>query len=195
MQILMRILSSLTTVYIILIFIRLILSWFDHAVPGRSMSLLYRITDPYLGWFRRFSFLQTEFMDFSPIIALAVLALINNVFLMLAIYGRISIGIILSLLVTSLWSAVAFVLSFFIIMLLIRYIASLLGSNSVHPFWRAIDILCKPILYRVNHLVYRNRMVTYQRGIITTLLVLVAIRVAGGILINYISGLLIRLPI
>jgi len=196
MGILMRILASLTTVYMILLFIRIMLTWFSSPFSlGRSTELISRITDPYLNWFHRFPQLRTEVMDFSPVAALAVLALVNNIFLTIAVYGRITLGIILSMLLTSLWSAVAFVLSFFIVILAVRFVAYVLGSNNVHPMWRAIDTLAKPVLYRVNRLVFRDRLVTYKTGILTTVLVLLVLRIAGGILVHFLSNLLIRLPL
>ncbi|WP_304221338.1 YggT family protein [Gracilinema caldarium] len=195
MGILMRILASITTVYMILLFLRIMLSWFDSPLSlGRSADLISRVTDPYLNWFRRFPQLRTEQLDFSPLAALAVLALANNIFLTIAVYGRITVGIILSMLLSSIWSAVAFVISFFIVILVVRLIAYILGSNNVHPIWRSVDALSKPLLYRVNRLIFRDRLVTYKTGILTTVIVLLAIRIAGGILVSLISNLLVRLP-
>jgi len=180
----------------ILLFIRIMLTWFSSPFSlGRTTEILNRITDPYLHWFHRFPQLRTEVMDFSPVAALAVLALVNNIFLTIAVYGRITLGIILSMILTSLWSALAFVLSFFIVILTVRFVAYVLGSNNVHPIWRTIDTLVKPVLYRVNRLIFRDRLVTYKTGIFTTILVLLALRIAGGILVNLISTLLVRLPL
>lgn len=196
MGIVMRILAAITTVYMILLFIRIMLTWFNGPLSlGHSTAIISRITDPYLNWFRRFPQLQTEVMDFSPVVALAVLALVNNIFLTIAVYGRITVGIILSMLLTSVWSAIAFILGFFIVILVIRFIAYILGSNNVHPIWRAIDALSKPVLYRVNRIIFRDRLVTYQTGILTTLAVLLVFRILGGLLIGFLSSLLIRLPL
>ncbi|HON14410.1 MAG: YggT family protein [Spirochaetota bacterium] len=195
MGILMRILASITTVYMILLFLRIMLTWFNSPFTlGRTTELLSSITDPYLNWFHRFPQLRTELMDFSPVAALAVLALVNNIFLTIAVYGRITLGIILSMLLSSVWSAIAFVLSFFIVILVIRFIAYTLGSNNVHPIWRAIDALSKPMLYRVNRLIFRDRLVTYKTGIFTTVVVLLALRILGAVIISLLSNLLIRLP-
>lgn len=196
MGLLMRILASITTIYMILLFIRIMLTWFNGPVSlSRSIELLSRITDPYLQWFHRFPQLRTEVMDFSPVAALAVLALVNNIFLTIAVYGRITLGIILSMILSSLWSAVAFVLSFFIVILALRFVAYVLGSNNVHPLWRAIDTLSKPVLYRVNRLIFRDRLVTYTTGILTTVLFLLALRIVGSIIVNFLSHFLIRLPL
>lgn len=194
MQIIMRLLGALTTIYTILVFLRILLTWFEGNNLGRPYAVISQMTDPYLNWFRRFKSFRTEGMDFSPLVALAVLALANNIFLTLGIYGRITVGIILSLALSSLWSAVAFILVFFIIVLAVRLIAYIVGTNSVSPLWRILDTLGKPVLYRINRIVYRNRIVTFQTGLLTAILVLLVLRILGGLVIGLLSGLLTQLP-
>lgn len=194
MQIIMRVLGALTTIYTILVFLRILLTWFEGRDLGRPYTVISQMTGPYLNWFRRFKSFRTEGMDFSPLVALAVLALVNNIFLTLGIYGRITVGIILSLALSSLWSAVAFILVFFIIVLAVRLIAYTVGTNSVSPLWRILDVLGKPVLYRINRIVYRDRIVTFQTGLLTAILVLLVLRILGGLIIGLLSGLLTQLP-
>ena len=194
MQIIMRVLGALTTIYTILVFLRILLTWFEGNDLGRPYAVISQITDPYLNWFRRFKSFRTEGMDFSPLAALAVLALANNIFLTLGIYGRITVGIILSLALSSIWSAVAFILVFFIIVLAVRLIAYMVGTNSVGPLWRILDVLGKPVLYRINRIVYRDRIVTFQTGLLTAIMVLLGIRILGGRIVGLLSGLLTQLP-
>jgi hypothetical protein len=79
------------------------------------VEVLCRITDPYLDWFRRFSSLRIGALDLSPLAAMAVLSVLNSVFLTLGRYGVITLGLILALILQALWSAASFILSFFII--------------------------------------------------------------------------------
>lgn len=194
MATLMRVLGAFTTIYMILIFLRIMLTWFDAGRLGASYSVLSRITDPYLDWFRRFPALRTESMDFSPVAALAVLSVVNNVFLTIGMYGRITVGILLSMVLSSLWSAAAFVLTFFIIVLALRWLSYTLGRNSVLPLWRAVDALSKPLLYRINRIIYRDRLVDYRTALVTAAAVLLAARVLIGIAVGILSRLLGRLP-
>lgn len=194
MATLMRVLGAFTTIYMILIFLRIMLTWFDAGRLGASYSVLSRITDPYLDWFRRFPALRTESMDFSPVAALAVLSVVNNVFLTIGMYGRITVGILLSMVLSSLWSAAAFVLTFFIIVLALRWLSYTLGRNSVLPLWRAVDALSKPLLYRINRIIYRDRLVDYRTALVTAAAVLLAARVLLGIAVGILSRLLGRLP-
>ncbi len=194
MIILMRILGALTTIYMILTFLRVMLTWFDGPSLGRGYDLLTGVTDPYLEWFRRFPALRGDAFDFTPVAALAVLALVNNVFVTIGHFGLITVGIILSMIVSSAWSAVAFVLIFFVIVLALRFVSYLSARNSIMPLWHAVDAISRPVLYRINRWVYRDRLVSYRTGLITAIVALLALRIVGGILAAIISGFLSRLP-
>ncbi len=194
LSIIMKLLSTLTSLYMLLIFIRILLSWFEGFPSNSASRFLSSLTDPYLDWFRRFPALQRGAIDFSPILALGLLAVLNNIFTTLAIYGRITIGIILSLILGSLWSAVAFIITFYAVITVIRFIGYLAGVNSVAPLWRIIDAFLKPLLYRVSRILYRNRIVSYQTGLISLFLVLVSVYLVLSILVRFISQILVRLP-
>ncbi len=195
MTLIMRILAGATSLYMLLCFVRIVLSWIDGPRIGKPYEVLVSVVDPYLDWFRRFPILKTGSVDFSPVVALASLALANNVFGTIAYYGRITVGILLSMIIGAAWSAVGFVLSFLIVAIAVRFVAYLLHRNSFSPLWRTIDNLTQPVLYRINRLAYGDRLVSYQQGMATSLAILIAARLAGGALIGLLTTLLRRLPI
>jgi YggT family protein len=178
----------------LIIFVQIILTWFQGMDQGGFQEVLAKITDPYLDWFRRFPALRIGYMDLSPIVALGVLSLFNRVLNTLAAYGTISIGIILALILQAAWGAVAFFLGFLIIILILRLIAHLakLGRNS---FWYIIESISQPVLYRINRFIFNNRIVNFTTGIIVSLAVLVAAYLVLNIVVFIVSGLLVRLPI
>ncbi|MDR2738341.1 MAG: YggT family protein [Treponema sp.] len=189
----MNVLGGITSLYMILIFIRIMLTWFTGASYGRAYYLLSGVTDPYLNWFRRFSFLRVANLDLSPIAALAILSVVNNVFLTLGRYGRITLGIILSMLCSVLWSTASFILSFFIIVLVLRLIAYLANRDVYHGFWRIIDMVSQPILYRLNRLLFGRRLVRYMTGILSSIGVLLIFRVGLDFLVRMVLDFLVRL--
>jgi YggT family protein len=191
----MNILSGITSLYMFLIFIRILLTWFSGANYGKPYELLSGITDPYLNWFRRFSALRVASLDISPIAALAVLSVVNNIFTTLAHYGRISLGIILALCLSALWSAASFILGFFIVIVVLRLIAYLSNRNTYSTIWRIIDILSQPVLYRISRIIFQDRLVNYLARIITSIAVLLVLRIGLGILLRLVMNLLIRLPV
>jgi YggT family protein len=155
-----------------IIFFRIILTWFTGIGNSRVQEILEQITDPYLDWFRRFTFLRAGFLDLSPIAALGVLSLVNRILNTLAIYGKISIGIILVLVLQALWGAVSFILGFLIIVLIIRLIGLLLKQNTQTSFWSVIDTIAQPILFRINRVVFKNRIINFKVSVFISAAVL-----------------------
>jgi YggT family protein len=125
---------------------------------------------------------------------MAVLSLAQNIFSAIANYGMISLGITLAITLSALWSAASFILVFFIIILVLRLIAYRTNRNIYSSFWRIIDTISQPLLYRINRIIFGKRLVNYLIGIITAILALLVLRVGGGFAVRLLSGLLARLP-
>ena len=190
-----RVLNAAVIVYVFLCAARVLMSWVPRLDAGRGGDILARVTDPYLNFFRRFKIFSSGSFDFSPIAALSFLAVLNELLTTLAYSGSISLGLVLGLLVGAAWSAVAFIISFFAVCALARMIAYAARWNSLHPLWRVVDSMLNPVLYRINRLVYRARIVNYMQGLITGLLILVLLRIGGGALIGLVIRSLERLPL
>jgi len=188
-------LSFLVSIYMVVIFIRIILTWFTGIEQGRFQEILVMITDPYLGWFRRFSFLRTGYLDFSPIVALGVLSLFNRILTTLAYYKTISIGIILALVLQIAWGIISFFLGFLIIILVLRLIAYLAKQNIYNPFWRIINSISQPVLYRINRIIFRGRIVDFRTQVILSIVCLGLLYLIFRILISLISITLTQLPL
>ena len=190
-----RFLSLLLNIYMIIVFVRIILTWFSGFGTSRLQEILAVITDPYLNWFRRFDALRVANLDLSPIVALGVLSLVNRIVNSLAIYGTISIGIILAMVLQALWGAVSFFLGFLIILLVLRFIAHLSNQSSASRFWRAIDTISQPVIFRINRFIFKDRIMTFGTSIILSIAVLVGCSVVLSILVSLVTGILARLPI
>jgi YggT family protein len=192
MRFIAGILSGLTGLYSILITVRILITWFSRGDYGKPYELLCRITDPYLHWFRRFPVFRTPTLDLSPIAAMAALSLLNNVFRFLAIQGRISAGLIAGMLLQAVWSAAAFLLGFFMVALVLRLVSLYLRLGGI--FWNVIDGLTRPLLYRIERLFFRSRLVNYQTSIFLSLGALGAAFFLGNGLVKILFSLLVRLP-
>jgi YggT family protein len=194
MSVILKILGGFTSLYMILIFVRIMLGWFSGAAYGRAPELLGRITDPYLAWFRRFPALRLAAIDLSPIAALGVLSIVNNILITLGRHGFISLGLIAAMLLQTAWSAVSFILGFFIIILILRLIAYLTNRDVYNSFWRIIDIISRPLLYRTNRIIFRNRLVNYLTGLLSAAGLLLVARIGLGIGMRVLINLAARLP-
>jgi YggT family protein len=165
------------------------MSWFPGLGQGGAGRFIEGATEPYLGLFKRFRFLVLGNMDFSPIVALAVLSGISRAFT-IASFNALTIGAFLALLLDVIWGPLGFLISFFAIMVGARIVAYLLHWNSLHPVWRTVDAMINPVLFQLKRLVYRNRIVNYMQGLFTGLLLLLATRVLLGLVIGGIMRLL-----
>ena len=196
MAVILRFVGGILTVYMVLLFIRILLTWFSgQSTGGRAVEMLHRVTDPYLGWFRRFSFLQTGRIDFSPIAAIIVLVIVLNIVNTLAMYGRITIGIVLALVVSAVGSAFFFIVGFFLLLTLVRAVSVFIGSSSVHPFWLTLDAIINPVLASMQRTFFRNRQLSYRSGLATGTLILAVLFFAGRFVLHWFVGLLSSLPV
>ncbi len=193
-NIIARFLSIVTTLYSLLCIVRVFLTWIPNQGMRSRNNWLARITDPYLDFFSRLSFFRAERLDFSPIAALAVLSVASMTFATIATTGFVTLGFILSLLLQAAWSVVAFLLSFYAVCAMVRLIGYTARLGRLKPLWDILDIALNRVLYRINHFIYRRKAVTYLQGLITGAVVLVVLRVAGGLLIKVLSSLLVSLP-
>jgi len=190
----MSFLGFLINIYMMIIFIRIILTWFSWMGNSKFQEILTKITDPYLNWFRRFEFLRIGFLDLSPIAALGVLSLVSRIVTTLARYGTITVGIILAMILQAVWGAVSFFLGFLIIILLLYLIAGLTSQDISNPFWRIIDTISRPVLLKINSIFFKDRIVKFQTRIIISVAALGILYVILSILVSMVSAILARLP-
>jgi YggT family protein len=179
----------------LLIFIRVLLSWFGSIDFGVLGEILRRITDPYIFWFRRFPILQQGTIDLSPIAAMAALSLASQIFNTAIREGRISVGIILAMALVSVWSAVSFILGFCAVILGLSLIAYLTNQNIHTPFWSIVNSISQPLFYRTNRLIFRKRIVKYRTGLVASIAIMIGLIICIGFLINIAAYYLIQLPV
>jgi len=191
---LIRFLNFIVNIYMMIIFFRIILTWFTWMQNSRIQEILAGITDPYLDWFRRFTFLRIGFLDLSPVAALCVLSLFSRVLTTIMYYGQITIGIVLALILQAVWGAISFLIGFVIIILILRLIAFLSRLNTSSTFWRIIDTISQPILYRINRIIFRDRIANYMTSLIVSISSLALIYLGLRILVFILTGMLVKLP-
>ncbi|MCL2879035.1 MAG: YggT family protein [Treponema sp.] len=195
MRIIINFLSGLCGLYSLLILIRILLTWFSGSGYGRPVYLLSRITDPYLNWWRRIPGLRIGYVDISPIAAMAALSIMQTILSTIAHYGSISLGIIIAIILSALWSAVSFLLGFCVIILILRFIAYMMNRNTMSGFWNIIDSISRPILYRVNRIIFGKRMVTFMTSIVVSTVIMALIWVGLKFIMNIILAILVKTPV
>jgi len=189
------IMASALGIYSVLILIRIVISWFGGFSGSKPVNLLARVTDPYLDWWRKNLNLRVGIMDLSAIIGITALSIMQRILYTLSYSGRITVGIVLVFVLYSAWSIVFFIFGFFLVILVLRLIAYLANRDIFSPFWRVIDSMSQPVLYRINRIMFGNRIVDYLKGIILSCLLLAVIMAAGSIAVPFLAKLIIRLPV
>jgi len=192
--VLARILGTVVSLYMLLCTIRIFMTWIPNSSSGKVSHYLAKIVDPYFALFSRFRSLRFGNMDFSPVLALVVLSVFNNIFTTLAYAGTITVGYVLSIILSAVWSIVSFVLTLLLVCAVVRIVAYVAHMNSLQPIFRVIDSILNPALHAVNRFIYRDRAINYLQGLVTGLIVLLVLRVGGQALIGWLSALLRSLP-
>ena len=118
-------LSRLLEIYSFIIWIRIIMSWIvPYPRVGSFSYYMARIVDPYLGLFRS-SKARIGMLDFSPIIAIGLLAVVQSLLTVFGVFGYLTLGIIIAQIISAFWIyGLSIFLFFTIIMLIFRVIAS-----------------------------------------------------------------------
>lgn len=186
------VLSALIGVYSLVILVRIILSWFSGIQFGHAYRYLRKITDPYLYAFRRFQFLRAGGIDLSPIAALLLLNIANSILVTAARAGTINAGIVAAIVLSALWSTLSFIIGFYVVVLILRLIAYSINADIYAPFWRLVDAIARPVIYRLSTPFLRGKTGSYLAAVIISILLLLALAVALSLLVPAGISLLYR---
>ena len=142
--------STVASVFSLICLVRIVLTWAPNLEYSTAGRFLARLCDPYLNWFRRFSFTRIGPADFSPILALGTLSVATMALSSIAATGRISLLVVAFALFQVIWSFVSFILSILVIFLFIRLIYDLVNRYGYSPFWTMLDRFLNPVISRVS---------------------------------------------
>jgi len=148
LSVVMNIISALLSTYMILIIIRIFLTWFKGNTQSKAVTLLKAIVDPYLDIFRKIEWLRVGAMDFSPIVAMIILGLFVQITSTIAQQGTFTAIDLVLYLVISLWSFVSFILDILVIMIVVRLISKLI-SNKSHQIWFIVDNILNKVMSKI----------------------------------------------
>lgn len=195
LQPVMRFLGAAISIYMVIILVRIVMTWFPGAVYGRTFEILQRITDPYLNLFRGARFLRIGYVDFSPLAAIILLSVLNNIVTTIGYTGAVSLGFVLATAVSAVASAISFFLTLFLILTVIRLIGTFIQSDSFGQFWMTLDRLLEPMSYRLSRSIIRDRELSYRMALTTMGVTILVVLFFGNLLLNFLIPALAGLPI
>ncbi|NLM01055.1 MAG: YggT family protein [Treponema sp.] len=186
--------SSLIGLYSFLCLIRIFLTWIPEAQFSKPGQILSQITDPYLNIFRKIKVLRFRNIDFSPIVALAVLSLASSISSSIAMAKRIHIGGIFATIVGMAWSLVQSLGTVLIVIMIIRLVAIFLGKNN-SSIWYSIDTTLRPITTLVANIFFKNKPVSWRDLMLVTTISMIIVMFACGFIVHLLVLFLSNLPI
>jgi YggT family protein len=145
------------SIYIILIFIRILFVWLRPNMFNPIVRFVYRLTDPYLKLFAGLRFLRIGALDFSPILAFYVLYLAQELCYNVILRGHITPEFLASLTITLCFRFVYFILFIFIVALALRFIFGLVRMGGSNVLATAVYSISEPAvrpfrnLLRIRH--------------------------------------------
>lgn len=193
-QTIARAVSALLSLYMLLIFIRILLTWFSGARYGRAYEILAAITDPYLEWFRRNVPVRFGVLDFSPLVGILILGIIGTILSRIALVGTVTVGYVLAVLLSSIWSVISFFLMIFIVFAAVRVIGLIFNMDHRGRIWSIFEQFINPVLQQAVRPFLRGRFTSYRDSLFIFLAELIVLLVAGRFLIQFLISMVLKLP-
>jgi len=190
------ILASVVSIYTLLCFVRVMLSWFPGAEYSKFGRVLCQMCDPYLDIFRRFRFLRFSSFDFTPAIALCILMAAQAFFTSLATGAGFRLSTILAMLVMLVGNIFTSVLGFLAVIILVRLVVYLVigdGQGS-YSIWTAMDRALSPIIFRIAGLFFKNQSISFVKALIVSFITLVVFSAVISYAIRVLGTLISMIP-
>ena len=182
LNIVMNMVSALLSVYMILVIIRIFLTWFRSRGQSKAVQILISLVDPYLAVFRKISWLQVGSMDFSPMVGVILLGLFVQITSNIAQTGSFTALMLLTYLLYSLWSLCSFILDMLIIMMLVRFISTFISKKS-YQIWYTIDNILNRVMAKILG-IFTSKTVSFRKALIICAVLLIILRMAMRFVLN-----------
>jgi YggT family protein len=194
-QTILSILAAALSLYTLLCFIYILMSWFPGARFTKFGHFMTAICEPYMGLFKKMSFLRIGNIDFSPIVSLGILSLASAILAGIQKTGRIFLGGILGTILSSLWGIVSSILGIFTLLIFIRWIVLLInkGRTSYDSGWNQIDMILNKMSYKIAGTFSKSTM-SYQKSLLLSWIILLVTLGLGHFLILILVNLCYRMP-
>lgn len=190
-----RLLSALLVLYIVLVSMRALLSWFPASVHGRYWRLLLRLTDPYLNLFRGLTGLRRGAFDFTALAAILVLVVALDLVNAFLRHGRLTLGLLGSVAIGALWTGLSFLLLLFLFLAVLRLLSLLFVRRYDSPLGSLLEAMVRPALRLVRALLPRAWQMKETHLLLVLIVLLTGLRLLGGLFVYWLQLLLRSLPV
>lgn len=194
-QTILTILAGVLSIYTLLCFVYILMSWFPGARFTKFGHVMTAICEPYMGLFRKLGFLRIGSIDFSPIVSIGILSLASAILAGIQRTGRIFFGGILGTILNSLWGIASSIIGIFTLLILIRWIVLLInkGRTSYDSGWNQVDMILNKMSYKIAGTFSKKNM-SYQTSLLLSWIILLVTLGVGHFLILILVNLCYRMP-
>ena len=186
------IVSFVVSVYALLCFLRILLTWVPALSYSRFSRFLGKVCDPYLNVFRGIKWLRLGSFDFSAALGLCILGVLATMLSNFAGRSTITLGFVGQMILQLAWSVTTSIITFLIIILAVRLIVLFVRKGQYYssPILDQIDASISPLVYNIARTFTAGKKVSYTTALVIAIIALAAIIVLGSIAVWLISGIL-----
>ena len=194
-QTILSIFAGVLSLYTLLCFIYILMSWFPGAKFTKFGHFMTSICEPYMGLFKKWAFLRIGNFDFSPIVSLGILSLASAILAGIQRTGTIFFGGILGTILNSLWGIASSIIGIFTLLIFIRWIVLLInkGRTSYESGWNQVDMILNKMSYKIAG-TFSKRSMSYQTSLLLSWIILLVALGVGHFLILILVSLCYKLP-
>ena len=186
-------LAALIAFYTLLIWIRIIISWIKTDGQTPLAHILGKIVDPYLRWFRGIKALVRPRFDLTPLVALALLSVIQSLLRLFGAHGTITVAMVIALLLQTLYNYLVHpIFLFFFILLAIRLFFCFKRSIHSITYISMLDSIIGGFLDWTQRTFFTNQVVNDRKLVIASLITLIVAWSGTSILLRFIIGFLTK---
>jgi len=164
------------SIYIILLFVRILFAWLRPNMFNPIVRFVYKLTDPYLKIFAGIKFLRIGYLDFTPILAFYLLYLLQELLYKVLLTGYFSPDILFSLIIILAFRFVYFILFIFMIAVGIRFIIEMIRFHSGGPFVSIIYSISEPAVRPFRRILKLGSTSGFDPNVLVSLVVIIFTR-------------------
>jgi YggT family protein len=197
MQDFFRVINVALIIYLLLIVLRIMASWFRGVAPGAAantlINYLRQATDPYLQLFYRFTFLRTGGMDFTPLAGIFVLVVASEMTRQLATQQQVTAGYFLGVSVFAAWRMASVIVLVFLVACVARFVTLRFLGRTDTPLARMVQALAQAPVRTVARYIALGESGSEANYLLIAICILFGIWIAGRIvtevLVRYLFSL------
>ena len=197
MQDFFRVINVALIIYLLLIVLRIMASWFRGVAPGDAVNTLVnylrQVTDPYLQLFYRFTFLRAGGMDFTPMAGIFVLVVATEMTRQLANQQRVTAGYFLGVSVFAAWRMASIIVLVFLVACVARFVTLRFLGRTDTPMARMVQALAQAPVRAVARYIPLGENGSEANYLLITIVMLFGIWIVGRVVTGFLVGYLFSL--